>query len=129
MRWLHDRADEDGKVLNSDLVTIIESNPEQVPDDTLRRFVIMGLNGELKAKRGRKRSMVREIRELCAVALYDTLLPEMQKLAQQRKLGGLKKERVDFSPAEVACNMIATELKLGSGENVRNIISRRKLQK
>lgn len=127
--WLHRRAEQGLVVLNEEVSAIIAADPDLVPDPVLRDFIVRGLGGELKQKRGRKRTAVKELKELYAVARYEVLLPRMQALARERKSKGLKKGSVDFSPSEEACELIARELRLGSGENVRNILSRRNVGK
>lgn len=128
--WLHYQEGRHQQILKPDLIRIIEENDDLIPDGTLRRLVLAGLKGELKAKRGPKSSPKQRVKEARAVNLYEKLLPEMQQLAQEQKARGVKKSRADFSPSEAACALIAEELGFATGEAVLNIVSRtRKAEK
>ena len=122
--WLQLKNGRNELVLNSDLIRIIENDGDLIPDDTLRLLILAGLRGELKAKRGPKRAPDHKVREARAVNLYEGLLPELQKLEQQRKQQGIKKPRGALSPSEEACELIADKLGFATGEAVRNIVSR-----
>ena len=48
-------------VLARDVAATIEANPELVPEGDARELVVKGLRGELKAKRGRTKSLLRQV--------------------------------------------------------------------
>lgn len=79
--WLHRRARDGAEILNSDLVRIINANPELIPDAVCRELVKKGLQNQLKARRGRKRSHSRDLKELYIITRYDELLAELQEEA------------------------------------------------
>lgn len=121
--WLHRRAEDGEEILNSDVARIVEADPALVPDPVLRHYVLRGLAGELKARRGRKRGTARMLRDLYIVALYDDLLPRLQARAERRKKKGIRKGRADYSPAEHAQALIAKRVGMATPEGVRNLIS------
>lgn len=120
--WLHRRAREAGQILNSDLVRLIEANPELVADDVVRDFVVRGLKGELKARRGRKAASPYRARNFLILDMYEDLVPRLQARADRRKVKGHRKARADFAPAELACALIADRFGMVP-ESVRNIVS------
>jgi len=124
--WLHRRAEGGEEILNADVAQIVEANPALVPDPVLRDYVVRGLAGKLKAKRGRKRGTARMLRDLYIVALYEDLLPRLQARSERRKRKGLGKVRADYSPAEHAQALIARRVGMATPEGVRNLISSHK---
>ena len=124
--WLHRKADDGEEILNPDVARIVEANPTLIPDPVLRDYIVRGLAGELKARRGRKRGSARMLRDLYVVALYDDLLPRLQARAERRKRKGIRKVRADYSPAEHAQALIAKRVGMATPEGVRNLISSHK---
>jgi hypothetical protein len=120
--WLHRRARNGAEILNSDLVRIINANPELIPDAVCRELVKKGLQNQLKARRGRKRAQLRDLKELYIITRYDELLAELQKEAGDRAGRGHKKSRGDLAPAEKACAVIGDEMGM-EWESVRNLVS------
>ncbi len=120
---LHRRAGKGDAITNPDLVRIIEAEPHLVPDEILREYVLRGLRNKLKAKRGRKRSTSRMLRELYVLSLYDDLLPRLQARAVRQKQKGIRKSRGDYSSAEYACALIANRVGMATPEGVRNLVS------
>lgn len=119
--WLHRRAEQGDQIFNADLVRIIEENPGLVPDKTVRELVLRGLQNDLKAKRGRKRTTSRMMREQYIVAIYDHLLPWIQaRIALQRN--GRMKARGALGPAELLYDLIGKRFGM-EPESVRNLIS------
>lgn len=121
--WLHRKAEIGDEILNSDVIRIVEANPASIPDTVLRDYIVRGLAGELRARRGRKRGSARTLRDLYVVALYDDLLPRLQARAERRKRKGIRKVRADYSPAEHAQALIAKRVGMATPEGVRNLIS------
>ena len=119
--WLHRRVDENGDVLNADVVRIIEANTELVPDQILRDHIVLGLENGLKAKRGRKRKPSRMLKELYIVATYESLLPQMQARCKRQR-NGKQKPRGSLGPAEVLYELIGKRFGM-EPESVRNLIS------
>tara|TARA_B100000678_G_C18224166_1_gene508131 strand:+ start:1904 stop:2140 length:237 start_codon:yes stop_codon:yes gene_type:complete len=74
-----------------------------VPDVVLRGLVVRGLKNELKAKRGRKRTTARMLKEAYIAASYDHRLAWLQARAVKRKAKGVRKWPVEHAPAELAC--------------------------
>jgi hypothetical protein len=123
--WLHRRKEKKMDILNEDLARILDANADLVADPLLRGLLVEGLRGRLYAKRGPKRTISRELRELHVVELYVDLLPYLQARADRRKQNGYRKTQVDFAPAELACELIGRRVGM-AGESVRNLISRKK---
>ena len=118
--WLHRRAKQGDQILNADLVRIIAENPDLVPDETVRDYVIRGLQNDLKAKRGRK-SKPYHLRERYIIATYEHLLPWLQaRMARERQ--GRRKARGDLGPAELLYELIGKRFSM-EPESVRNLIS------
>lgn len=125
--WLSFQEGRYQQILNADLIRIIEDDETLIPDDTLRRLILAGLRGELKAKRGPKVAPNKKVREARAVNLYEQLLTEMQELAKERKAKGISRTTGDMSPSEVACELVADTLGFATGEAVRNLVSRTRI--
>jgi len=120
--WLHRRAKEDSQVLNADIVRIIEANPALVPDEILREHIVRGLQKKLKAKRGRKRTTKRILKEHYIAASYEHRLAWLQDRALKRRKRGIKKFPVNHAPAELACILTGREFHMAP-ETVRNLVS------
>ena len=123
--WLHRRAKEGSEILSADVLRIIEATPDLVPDPVLRRYVILGLRGELKARRGRKRTTGRMLREVYIVATYDALLPRLQARAARQKAGGRRKARADGPPGRVPSLPDCPALQHGRGKCPQPHITRK----
>ena len=74
-----------------------------MPDVVLRGLVVRGLKNELMAKRGRKRTTARMLKEAYIAASYDHRLAWLQARAVKRKAKGVRKWPVEHAPAELAC--------------------------
>ncbi|MGB5484824.1 hypothetical protein [Parasphingorhabdus sp.] len=120
--WLHRRSKEGGQILSADVMRIIEANHHLVPDDILREHVVLGLQMKLKAKRGRKRTTARMLKELYIAAAYSHRLAWLQDRAAKRKKRGVKNYAVHFAPAELACELTGREFHMAP-ETVRNLVS------
>ena len=125
--WLRYQEGRHQQILNADLIRIIEDDKELIPDDTLRRLVLAGLKGELKAKRGPKIAPNKKVREARAVNLYEQLLPEMQELAKERRAKGIRRSKGDLSPSDATCQLVAEQLGFATWEAVRNLVSRTRI--
>lgn len=124
--WLHRRKETGEQILNADLIRIIEANAELVPDDILRDHVVRALKKPLAARRGRKRRFAKDVEELYIVALYEDLLPRLQKrFARERT--GKRKVRGTSGPAELLCELLGNRFCM-EPESVRNLISSRNNQ-
>lgn len=120
--WVHRRARKGEQILNADLVRIIEANPNLVPDVIVRGLIVRGLKGELKAKRGRKRTTARMLKEAYIAACYEHRLAWLQARAAKRKVRGIRKLPVEHAPAELACELTGREFHMAP-ESVRNLVS------
>ena len=120
--WLHRRARNKEQVLDADLIRIVEANPDLVPDVVLRSLIVRGLKNELKAKRGRKRTTARMLKEAYIAASYEHRLAWLQARATKRKANGIRKLPVEHAPAELACELTGHELHMAP-ESVRNLVS------
>jgi hypothetical protein len=103
-------------------VRIIEANPELVPDEILRDHIVRGLQNKLKAKRGRKRTTARILKEHHIAAFYEHRLAWLQDRALKRRKRGIKKPLADHAPAETACKLTGKEFYMAP-ETVRNLVS------
>jgi len=119
--WLHRRDRAKEQVVNADLVRILSANPDLIADPILRDYLILGLEGQLKGRRGRKRLASRRLRDLHIITAYETLLPYLQlRFARERK--GARKERGASGPAEYLCEIIGKRYGL-EPEGIRNLVS------
>lgn len=91
--WLHRRKRDGLEILNDDLVRILETDAELVPDPLFRDLLVEGLKGRLRAKRGRKKTPLGKLRELYIVAQYDYLLPRLQARHDRNKQRGIRTTR------------------------------------
>ena len=123
--WLHRRKRDGLEILNDDLVRILETDAELVPDPLFRDLLVEGLKGRLRAKRGRKKTPLGKLRELYIVAQYDYLLPRLQARHDRNKQRGIRTTRGDYSPAELACKLIGNRMSM-EWESVRNLVSLQK---
>ncbi|MGB3740111.1 MAG: hypothetical protein WA948_12265 [Pontixanthobacter sp.] len=119
---LHRRAKSGETILAGEVSLIVEANPELVPDDVLREYVICGLKGELKGKRGRKRTSARMAREQYIAAAYDHRLAWLQDRASKRKERGNRRMRGDYSPSDIAYILTGRQFYIAP-ESVRNLVS------
>ena len=111
-------------VLATDVATMIEGNPELVPEDDVRGLVIKGLRGELTKSRGRKkRDIARMSGERLVLADFAELFPKVRKLRKRMRGQGWKKKPVDHSDMELVHALIARRNGYAVPETVRNIIS------
>ena len=120
--WLQRRAQNGVQILNTDLIRILEANPQLVPDVLVRGLVVRGLKNELKSKRGRKRTTVRMLKEAYIAASYEHRLAWLQARAAKRKAKGIRKLPVEHAPAELACELTGREFHMAP-ESVRNLVS------
>ena len=126
--WLHRRAKNNELILPGDVARIIEVNPDLVPDDFIRDFVIRGLTGQLKQRSGRKPYSSRAGRNYYAVTMYNDLYPRAVARQERARLQGRKKGATDHAPAELVQALIGRHLgrffgKAMSWEAVRNLLS------
>ena len=114
-------------ILPADIADIIDEHPDLV-DDGIREYVLRGLRGQLKKKRGHKRTHLQRLRELYAQSLFDDLFPRLQARRERQHLKGIKKLRGAYSAAELAHYLIGKRLGGALGEEltreaVRNLLS------
>jgi hypothetical protein len=119
---LHRRARSGEAILAAEVALIVEANPELVPEDVLREYVIRGLKRELKGKRGRKRTTARMLREHYIAAAYDHRLAWLQGRAAKRKEQGNRRMRGDYSPSDIAYILTGRQFYIAP-ESVRNLVS------
>lgn len=106
----------------ADVADIIEEHPDLV-DEEIREYVLRGLRGELKKKRGRKRTSVQELKELYAVHLYDYLYPRIKARYEREQARGKIFEAVDYAASELANVITAKHIGMKTWEATRNLIS------
>ena len=112
-------------LLPVDVADIIEEHPELV-DERIREFVLRGLRGELKKKRGPKRKPTQRLKELYAETLYDDLYPRIEARYERERAKGRVYGAVDLAPSELAYAITAKHVGM-TMEGVRNLISARRI--
>ena len=115
-------------VLPVDVADIIDEHPELV-DERIRDYVVRGLRGELKKKRGVKRTTTQMLKEAYVEALYDHLYPRIEARRKRERARGKVRAGGDFAPSELAYAITARHVGM-TWEGVRNLIpSLKKRQK
>ncbi len=92
-------------VMPADLITILEGDPDSVPDPLLRGLLVRALRGELRNPAGRP-STSRVRRLIIACAEY-WVSDETKEVRAEISTGKLKRTRGDASPKQIAADRIA----------------------
>lgn len=119
--WLQMRADSGKDILPAEVAHIIDENPELV-DERIREYVLRGLRGDLKKKRGRKRTTRQMLKEDYAEGMYDHLYPRIKARYEREQAKGKAYEAVEYAASELAYAITAKHVGM-TWEAVRNMIS------
>ena len=116
---LKPRPNDDRVILPEDLVLILESTPECVPNTFLREYLLRALRGELSRPRGRPRSALSQIQ--CQAA--ETWIEQSTEwVREEGDQGALRRTGGDHGGKEVAANRVGRMFGI-AGQNLRNQIS------
>jgi hypothetical protein len=114
------RQDRNHTIAQEDLVLILESNPDLVPDELFREYLLLALCGKLRKPRGRPQSKL-PISTLIAADVWIEL--EAEDIRKGIAAGTIKRTRGDHEPMKLAADHVASRLGNITGAHLRNEIS------
>lgn len=117
------RHDAQESVLPGDLVLILESLPDCVPDALLRDYLLRALRGELHKPRGRPVSKLPNY----MLASADVWIKDLaEDIRAERNGRPVKRLRGELEPTRAAADVIAKLFKNITGRHLLNQISKMK---
>jgi hypothetical protein len=121
--WLYLRHRRGEHISANDVARILDANPGFEPDNLFQSYIDRASQGELKGKRGPRKSAARELRLLCAALIVEELAPRLTRRKAERARRGIRKRLSHFSPTERAQAVAAKILRYGCWETLRNRLS------
>jgi hypothetical protein len=107
-------------VAPADLALAIEANPDVALPSVIRDYLIGTLQGDVKARRGRKPpGPAAQLLNLYALILYEHYLPRLQ--ARWRRYGRPVSNRGQNAPHQRAAQLVAR--RLGRNQSYRHILN------
>ncbi len=124
--WLHHRDRLGLDVLPADLDSIAANQADAITDSLFVEYFARAAAGQLRRKRGRKPVREQGFGRLTWAGIL--LDDEVDAIWADRRSGNRKRLRSDESPIHEAAEMVARELRYGSGRSLLNLLSRHRFR-